>query len=62
MRRVLELTTGVYTGSDMNMDVTLHLIFGNIAGEETVTHDNLNWVVKTHWPMESPLGATPFKA
>ena len=46
----------------MNMDVTLHLIFGNIAGEETVTHDNLNWVVKTHWPMESPLGATPFKA
>ena len=47
----------------MNTDVTLDLmIFGNMAGEETVTHDNLNWVVKTHWPMESPLGATPFKA
>ena len=57
MRRVLELTTGVYTGSDMNTDVTLDLmIFGNMAGEETVTHDNLNWVVKTHWPIESPSG------
>lgn len=52
---MLEICTGVYTGSDMNLNITLQL-GGNMAGEETVTHDNLNWITKTHWPMESPAG------
>lgn len=37
MRRVIELITGVYTGSDMNINLTLQVVSGNLAGEETVT-------------------------
>lgn len=62
LRRLIELCTGVYTGSDMNIDVTQHILNGNLAGEETVTQDNLNWIVKTHWPFESPLGARKYSA
>lgn len=58
LRRILETITGVYTGSDMNIDLTTQLLFGGrLAGEETVSDDNLVWVTKTHWPMESPLGS-----
>lgn len=35
---------------------------GRLAGEETVSHENLCWITKTHWPMESPGGGTPFSA
>ena len=56
LRRILELVTGVYTGSDMNLLLTLHLIGGNLAGEETVPEDNLCWVTKTHWPTDTPFG------
>ena len=62
MRRIIELITGVYTGSDMNLNLTLHLYAGNMAGEETVSHENLCWVTKTHWPLLSPLGAEKFSA
>ena len=62
VRRMIELCTGIYTGSDMNIDITQQIIGGNIAGEETVSHENLCWITKTHWPMESPLGATKFSA
>ena len=37
MRRVIELITGVYTGSDMNINLTLQVVSGNLAGEETVS-------------------------
>lgn len=58
LRRILETITGVYTGSDMNIDLTTQLLFGGrLAGEETVSDDNLVWVTKTHWPMGSPLGS-----
>ena len=61
LRRIIELITGVYTGSDMNSNVTLHFMCGwNMPGEETVAQDNLCWVTKTHWPMESPLGSKKF--
>ena len=46
----------------MNIDLTQHILDGNLAGEETVTQDNLNWIVKTHWPLESPLGARQYSA
>ena len=62
LRRMIELCTGIYTGSDMNIDITQNVIAGNLAGEETVSQDNLCWITKTHWPMESPLGATKFSA
>ncbi len=43
--------------------MTLHLAFaGRLAGEETVSHDNLVWITKTHWPMENPGGSTKFAA
>ena len=62
LRRVIELVTGVYTGSDMNLNLTLQVVFDNMLGEETFSHDNLTWVTKTHWPIESPLGSpTTFK-
>jgi len=61
LRRILELTTGVFTGSDMNIDLTLHILFsGRLGGEETIAQDNLCWITKTHWPMNSPLGARKF--
>lgn len=61
LRKILELITGVYTGADMTIKVTLQMVFGGrLAGEETVSHDNLCWVTKTHWPMESPGGSTRF--
>ena len=62
LRRIIELVTGVYTGSDMNLNVTLNNVAGNLAGEETVSHENLCWVTKTHWPMESPFGVKKFSA
>ena len=61
MRRIIELITGVYTGSDMNINLTLHIQFGNVLGEETLSHENLCWITKTHWPINSPLGTSPFK-
>ena len=54
--------TGVYTGSDMNLNLTIQGMFANLLGEETVSHENLCWITKTHWPMESPLGAKKFSA
>jgi len=46
----------------MNLDLTLQVIGGNLAGEETVSHENLCWITKTHWPMESPMGSKKFSA
>ena len=62
LRSILEQVTGVYTGSDMNFDLTLHIINSGAAGEETVSHENLCWITKTHWPMESPMGNIKFSA
>lgn len=45
----------------MNINLSLNLQFGNVLGEETVAHENLCWVTKTHWPMDSPMGSSPFK-
>lgn len=63
LRKILEVTTGIYTGSDMNIDLTLQLVFKMRAGgESTVSEDNLVWITKTHWPMPSPMGVEKFKA
>ena len=58
LRRVIELITGVYTGSDLNNNLTSQRMFSNCLGEETVPEDNnLVWIAKTHLPMEAPMGA-----
>ena len=62
LRRFIELITGVYTGSDMNVRITVNLQFVGMHGEGTVADDNLVWVTKTHYPMESPFGATKFNS
>jgi len=59
---MLELLTGVYTGSDMNIETTLNLVIAGLAGEETVSSDNLCWITKTHWPANTPHGSKKFKA
>ena len=46
----------------MNIDLTLHVMSGNLAGESTVSHENLCWITKTHWPMMSPMGTIKFSA
>lgn len=63
LRKILELITGVYTGADMSIKLTQHLVFGGrLAGEETLSHENLCWITKTHWPMTTPGGTNPFAA
>ena len=59
---MLELLTGVYTGSDMNIKTTLNLLMAGLAGEETVSHENLCWITKTHWPANTPFGSEVYKA
>ena len=46
----------------MNINITLHLVPSGMAGEETVSNENLCWVTKTHWPLEPPLGGIKFPA
>ena len=62
LRRIIEIVTGVYSGSDMNYLVTIMMMGSNMSGEDTVPQDNLCWITKTHWPMNSPMGATKFPA
>ena len=62
LRRFIELITGISTGSDMNMSLTVNLQFVGMYGEGTVADDNLVWVTKTHYPMESPHGVTKFSS
>jgi len=46
----------------MNIVLTQQVVAGNLAGEETVSTSDLVWITKTHWPIESPLGANKFPA
>lgn len=63
LRRILELVTGVYSGSDMSVKQTGNLVFGShMAGEETVSHENLCWITKTHWPTAQSIETAPFAA
>lgn len=62
LRRFIELISGIYTGSDMNVRMTANLQFVGMHGEGTVADDNLVWVTKTHYPMESPFGSTKFNS
>ena len=47
----------------MNIDFTLAFALqGRLAGETIVSHDNLVWITKTHWPMEYPYKSEKFAA
>ena len=50
LRKLLETVTGVHTGSDMPIDLTIHAQTMGLIGEETVCDDNLVWITKTHYP------------
>jgi hypothetical protein len=52
-RKYIEAVTGVYTGSDMNLSITLPFLCLGMAGEEHVSDDNTVWITKTHWPEPS---------
>lgn len=54
LRRFLELCTGVFTGSDMNIKHTCSKQLMGMAGEQVVG-DNSVWITKTHHAMGSPL-------
>ena len=62
LRRFLELITGVYTGSDMNLNLTMNLMFNGLHGEGHVADGNRVWVTKTHYPFQSPMGVTKFES
>ena len=62
LRRFLECITGIYSGSDMNLNMTMCLQFNGLHGEGHVADGNLVWVTKTHYPMESPMGVTKFNS
>ena len=50
MRKFLETTTGLFTSSDMDLELTIHIQMLGLLGEENVTDTNLTWITKTHWP------------
>ena len=60
LRRFIELCTGIWTGSDMNVKHTLAGQLLGMAGEQVVG-DNTVWVTKTHHALPSPL-VTKFTA
>ena len=60
LRRYLEEITGIYTGSDMLVEYTKNVQSLGLAGEGTGCDDNLVWITKTHYPMQSPHGAHEF--
>lgn len=52
LRRYLELITGIYTGSDIQIDMCLSLQQMGLLGEQTV--DGHCWINKTHSPVPFP--------
>ena len=54
MRTNLEAVTGVFTGSDMDLEVSINLQTLGLCGEETACDSNFVWLTKTHWPF--PIG------
>lgn len=48
LRKLLEQVTGVFTGSDMQLEKTLPLQQSGLLGEQI--QDNSVWITKTHYP------------
>ena len=46
----------------MRVEFTKNVQFLGLDGEGTVAGDNLVWVTKTHYPFESPFGASEFSS
>ena len=62
LRRYLEQITGVYTGTDMNIDYTFHEACSmGLLGQNIVSDSNMVWITKTHKPMDTP-NSRPFNA
>lgn len=52
LRRYLELITGIFTGSDIHIDLSMSLQMMGLKGEYVV--DNSVWISKTHCPSYFP--------
>lgn len=50
LRKIIEQITGVFTGSDMPIAMTLPFQQQGLLGEET--YDNSVWITKTHYPQD----------
>ena len=51
LRRFIEQITGIYTGSDMNIEQTLNERMMGLLGEDHVNDDDDVWITKTHFPL-----------
>ena len=52
LRTYLQKITGIATGCEMSIDITLDQQFNGFMGEEIV--DESVWIKKSHWPMRIP--------
>ena len=59
LRRFLEMTTGIVSGSDMNIEFVHEQAMMGLQGEGYVPDTNMVWIGKTHYPCNTP-GQTPF--
>ena len=54
LRRYLELITGVYTGADQNIQMTVHEAMMGLLGQNITGESDQVWITKTHKPLETP--------
>lgn len=53
LRRLIELSTGMVTGSDHKMDISLNLQICGLMGEAHTGHEDNVMIVKTHHPLRN---------
>ena len=54
LRRYLEMITGVYTGADMGIQMTVHEAMMGLLGQNITGESDRVWITKTHKPMDPP--------
>ena len=54
LRQYLEMITGVFTGSDMSIDMTFHEAQMGFLGQNKTGESNQVWITKTHKPLDAP--------
>ena len=54
LRQYIEMVTGVYTGADMGIKMTVHEAMMGLLGQNITGESNRVWITKTHKPMDRP--------
>ena len=54
LRQYIEMITGVFTGSDMDIGMTFHEAQMGLLGQNKTGEDNQVWITKTHKPLDTP--------